>query len=111
MEKVASLKKNPPGGEISAVYTDIVAAVKKFAKLNPSSASTCAALIKDVAAIETRRIDLAGELAISRAETDALAKLISSRRIALNKRDERMFGFGALKRRSQRFASAQLNRT
>jgi hypothetical protein len=111
MSKVAALKKNPPGGEISTEYTGIVAGLKKFSKLNPSSASTCAELIRDVAAIEIHRIDAVGRLAISRAETNAIANLIAARAAALNKRDENMFGFGALKRRSQRFASAHLNRT
>lgn len=110
MERVAMIKKAPPG-DISEAYTGTVTALKKFAKLNPPSASTCHKIIQDLAAIETHRIDLAGELAIARAENDAITKLIGARKAALNKRDERMFGFGALARRSQRFATAQLNKS
>ena len=109
MAKVAALKKNPPG-DICEAYTGTLAALKKLSKFNKSMASACSKMIQDIAAIEIHRIDLAGKLAISRAETDALSKLIGSRRAALEKRDRRMFGFGALARRSQRFATAQLNR-
>jgi hypothetical protein len=39
------------------------------------------------------------------------AELAAALRAACEKRDARMFGFGALAKRSQRFASAQLNRS
>jgi hypothetical protein len=110
MSKVAALKKNPPG-DISEAYTGTIAALQKMAKQNPSTASTCATMIQDLAALEKRRIGLAGELAIARAETDALAKLIGTRKAVIEKRDRRMFGFGALAKRSQRFATAQMNRS
>jgi hypothetical protein len=110
MSKVAALRKNPPG-DISDAYSSTIAAIKKLAKHNPSTASTCATMIQDIAAIEKRRIDFAGELAIARAETDALAQLIGARKAVIEKRDRLMFGFGKLAKRSQRFATAQLNRT
>jgi hypothetical protein len=109
MSKVAALRKNPPG-DISAAYTSTIAALKKLAKQSPATASTCNSMIHDLAALEKRRIEFVGELAISRAETDALSKLIGARKAALEKRDRRMFGFGALAKRSQRFATAQMNR-
>ena len=109
MAKVAALKKNPPG-DISEAYAKTLSALKKMAKLDPSSASTCNKMIQDIAALEIRRIDVAGKLAISQAEKDALANLIGSRKAAIEKRDERMFGHGALARRSQRFATAHANK-
>jgi hypothetical protein len=110
MSKVAALKKNPPG-DISAAYSSTITALKKLASQNPSTASTCRQMIVDLAALEKRRIEAVGETAIARAEIDAARKLVDARKAVLNKRDERMFGFGKLARRSQRFATAQLNRT
>jgi hypothetical protein len=109
MSKVAALKKNPPG-DISEDYPRTIAALKKMATQNPSAASTCNSMIQDLAALEIHRIDLASKLAISQAETDALAQLGAARKAVIEKRDQRMFGFGALARRSQRFATAQLNK-
>jgi hypothetical protein len=110
MSKVAALKKNPPG-DISDGYTTTMAALKKLANLDPSTASTCAKMIQEIAALEIRRIDLAGELAIARAETSALSQLVAARKAVIEKRDQRLFGFRALAKRSQRFATAQLHRT
>jgi hypothetical protein len=110
MERVAWLKKNPPGGDLSKAYTSTVAALKTFAELRPSTAPFCTSLVKAVGAIETKRLDVEARMAISRAETDALATLIAARKAAIDRRDEGMFGFGKLARRSQRFATAQLNK-
>jgi hypothetical protein len=110
MAKVARLKKAPPG-DIGDDYNRTIAALKKFAQQNPSAASTCNSMIKELAAFEIRRIDVEGELAISRAETDALSRLVAARKAVIEKRDRRMFGHGALAKRSQRFATAHMHRT
>jgi hypothetical protein len=110
MSKVAALKRNPPG-DISATYTKTIAALNKLARLDPANAATCYRMIQDLAALEKRRIVLEVDMAIERAELDAASKLMDARKAVVDRRDERMFGFGKLARRSQRFATAQLNRT
>jgi hypothetical protein len=109
MSNVAALKRNPPG-DICATYTKTTAALNKFASLDPANAATCYRMIQDLAALEKRRIGLEGDMAIERAEIDAARKLMDARKAVVDRRDERMFGFGKLARRSQRFATAQMNR-
>jgi hypothetical protein len=110
MAKVAALKKNPPG-DISAGYTRAVEGLKKLALLDPANASICYLIIQDLAAFEKKRIVLEGEHAIELAEKSALAQLLDARKAVVEKRDERVFGFGKLARRSQRFATTHMHRT
>jgi hypothetical protein len=83
------------------------AALKKLAKQMPERR----------AEIETMSADLtelaAGSATLKRrlAEQQALTSLSRSLQTAVTKRNERLHGFGALAKRSQRFATAQLNRT
>jgi hypothetical protein len=67
--------------------------------------------------IETMSADLtelaAGSATLKRrlAEQQALTSLSRSLATAVTKRDERLYGFGALARRSQRFANAQARKS
>jgi len=111
MAKTAVLKKDmPTDGDSSQGYHRAVAGLKALAKLNPSNASSCAKMIADLTDIEMSHRAVAAEMQNRLAKKEALVGLLRARNAAVEKRDQRLFGFGALAKRSQRFATAQLNK-
>ena len=72
-------------------------------KLDPGLAATIDEMSAKFAVVVAEHNRLKKEITAGR---EAIKNLNCARRAAIIKRDERMFGFGALRRRSQRFASA-----
>ena len=81
-------------------------ALKKLAKLMPQRRSEIEKMSADLTDLATRASNVQRDHEALTAEHQAL-KLFKA---AVAKRDERMHGFGALARRSQRFANAQLRK-
>jgi len=76
-------------------------------KLDPGLAAKIDEMSAEFAVVVAEHKRLKKEIT---AGCEAINNLNDARRAAISKRDERMFGFGALRRRSQRFASAHERR-
>jgi hypothetical protein len=97
------LKKSAPDIDSQVA----ISGLRDFAKANPAQRDICEKLISDV-----RGIAISLHMAqVDLAEKQAVFDLKKARCDAVERRDGRLFGFGALRKRSQRFASAQLNRS
>jgi len=78
-------------------------AIDALAKLDPGLTVQVVEMMVKFAAVSAEQAHLKKEITAGR---EAIRNLNNARRAAIEKRDERMFGHGALRRRSQRFASA-----
>jgi hypothetical protein len=82
-------------------------AIAALSKLDWSLAAEVETMFKNFAAVSAEHRRLKKKI---EAGHKAMQNLENARRAAIERRDERMFGHGALRRRSQRFASAHARR-
>jgi len=87
---------------------------QRRAALNALDSKLCAkldAMYSNMVALAATQANLKKEISIELTKREAVTTLDNARKAALAKCNERMFGLGALARRSRRFASAQVGKS